>query len=171
MAVRAGQRRLRWHAASGGTSLGVHESQSRMWETYRRSQPSFLAVAYPKLQEKFPQLNDTDLDSFYRAINHVERQFIRVEADEATYNCTSCCASNSNATWSTGKVKVSDLPEEWNERFEAYLGVTPPNDKLGVLQDVHCRAAVSVFPDLCARQPAQRAVLQHRAQGASEPAG
>jgi carboxypeptidase Taq len=132
---------------AGGTSLGVHESQSRMWENIVGRSRHFWQWAYPKLQEKFPQLNDTTLDSFYRAINHVERQFIRVEADEATYNLHIMLRFELECDMVTGKVKVGDLPEEWNERFEAYLGVTPPNDKLGVLQDVHWSGGgIGYFP-------------------------
>ncbi|MBK8137609.1 MAG: carboxypeptidase M32 [Chloroflexi bacterium] len=132
---------------AGGTSLGVHESQSRLWENIvGRSRP-FWKWAYPQLQATFPQLGGTDLDTFYRAINTVQRQFIRVEADEATYNLHIMLRFELECDLVAGKVKVADLPEEWNDRFEAYLGVTPPNDRMGVLQDVHWSfGGIGYFP-------------------------
>lgn len=132
---------------AGGTSLGVHESQSRMWENIVGRSREFWQWAYPKLQQTFPQLANTSLDTFYRAVNQVERQFIRVEADEATYNLHIMLRFELECDMVSGKVKISDLPEEWNDRFEAYLGVTPPNDRLGVLQDVHWSfGGIGYFP-------------------------
>lgn len=132
---------------AGGTSLGVHESQSRLWENIVGRSRQFWKWAYPQLQQTFPQLGSTDLEAFYRAINTVERQFIRVEADEATYNLHIMLRFELECDLVAGKVKVSDLPEEWNERFEAYLGVTPRNDAEGVLQDVHWSfGGIGYFP-------------------------
>ncbi|MBK9123372.1 MAG: carboxypeptidase M32 [Chloroflexi bacterium] len=133
---------------AGGTSLGVHESQSRMWENIVGRSKPFWSWAYPRLQQTFPaQLGSVSLDDFWRAVNTVERQFIRVEADEATYNLHIMLRFELECDMVSGKVAVKDLPREWNERFEAYLGVTPPNDKVGVLQDVHWSGGmIGYFP-------------------------
>jgi carboxypeptidase Taq len=121
-----------------GTSLAVHESQSRMWENIVGRSRGFWSWAFPKLKALFPdQLAKSDAESFYRAINTVEPSFIRVEADEATYNLHIMLRFELEMDMVAGKVKVSDLPEEWNDRFEAYLGIEPPNDREGVLQDIH----------------------------------
>lgn len=121
-----------------GTSLGVHESQSRMWENIVGRSRGFWSWAYPKFKEMFPeQTADTSEETFYRAINKVYPSYIRVEADEATYNLHIMLRFELEMELISGKVKVSDLPEEWNDRFEAFIGITPPTDTLGVLQDVH----------------------------------
>lgn len=121
-----------------GTSLAVHESQSRMWENIVGRSKGFWSWALPRLQAAFPeQLGAVDLDSFYKAINKVQRSFIRVEADEATYNLHIMLRFELEMGLVSGQIKVADLPREWNERFEAFLGVVPPTDTLGVLQDVH----------------------------------
>lgn len=122
---------------AGGTSLAVHESQSRMWENIVGRSKGFWSWALPKLQTAFPQLKGTDLDTFYAAINKVEPSFVRVEADEATYNLHIMLRFGLEVDMIAGKVDLARLPQEWNERFEAYLGIVPPNDTLGVLQDVH----------------------------------
>ena len=121
-----------------GTSLAVHESQSRMWENVVGRSRGFWTWAFPKLRALFPdQLAKTDAEGFYRAINTIQPSFIRVEADEATYNLHIMLRFELEMDMVAGKVKVSDLPEEWNDRFEAYLGIEPPNDREGVLQDIH----------------------------------
>jgi carboxypeptidase Taq len=121
-----------------GTSLSVHESQSRMWENVVGRSRGFWNWAFPQLKALFPEpLANSDVESFYRAINIVKPSFIRVEADEATYNLHIMLRFELEMDMVAGKVKVADLPEEWNQRFEAYLGIEPPSDALGVLQDVH----------------------------------
>ncbi len=131
-----------------GTSLGVHESQSRMWENLVGRSKGFWQWALPRLQEVFPQqLGSTDLDTFYRAINKVRRQFIRVEADEATYNLHIMLRFEIEAELLAGQLAVAELPRIWNERFEAAFGIVPPTDTLGVLQDVHWSSGlVGYFP-------------------------
>ena len=122
----------------GGTSLGVHESQSRMWENIVGRSKGFWSWAYPKLQETFPaQFTGVSLDDFYRAVNKVHPSFIRVEADEATYNLHIMLRFELEMAMIDGSVGIEKLPQEWNERFESYLGIVPPTDTLGVLQDVH----------------------------------
>ena len=121
-----------------GASLGVHESQSRMWENLVGRSLPFWEFFYPRLKEIFPaQLNNVDLLSFYKAINKVEPSFIRVEADEATYNLHIMLRLELEIAMIEGAVAIKDLPDEWNSRMKEYLGVVPPNDSKGVLQDIH----------------------------------
>jgi carboxypeptidase Taq len=127
----------RTHLADGA-SLGLHESQSRLYENLVGRSYDFWIYYYPRLQELFPsQLANVSLDSFYKGINKVEPSLIRVEADEATYNLHIMLRLELEIALIEGKVAVKDLPEEWNDRMQAYLGLTPPNDAQGVLQDVH----------------------------------
>ncbi len=121
-----------------GATLALHESQSRLWENLvARSRP-FWEGFYPRLQEVFPgQLGDVDLERFYKGINKVEPSLIRVEADEATYNLHIMLRLELEIALVEGSLEVRDLPETWNARMQEYLGLTPPNDALGVLQDIH----------------------------------
>ena len=123
---------------AGGTSLAVHESQSRMWENLVGRSLSFWEHFYPSLKKTFPgQLEGVGLKSFYKAINKVEPSLIRVNADEATYNLHIMLRFELEIAMVEGTVAVKDLPEIWNTKMEEYLGVTPPNDAKGVLQDIH----------------------------------
>lgn len=122
---------------ANGASLAVHESQSRMWENLVGRSLPFWEHFYPRMQEIFPQMNGVSLDQFYKAINKVYPSLIRVEADEATYNLHIMLRLELEIAMLEGKVLVKDLPEAWNARMQDYLGLTPPNDALGVLQDVH----------------------------------
>jgi carboxypeptidase Taq len=119
-------------------SLGIHESQSRMWENLvGRSRP-FWMWAYPRLQETFPkQLKKVSLETFYSAINKVSPSFIRVEADEVTYNLHVMVRFEVELALLEGSLKIKELPEAWNEKYQEYLGITPPDDARGCLQDVH----------------------------------
>jgi carboxypeptidase Taq len=121
-----------------GTSSGVHESQSRLWENLVGRSRGFWQFFYPKLQDVFPdQLGSVSLDTFYRAINKVERSLIRTDADEVTYNLHIMLRFDFELALLEGRLAVCDLPEAWCERFEADLGIVPPDDRDGVLQDVH----------------------------------
>jgi len=121
-----------------GASLAIHESQSRMWENLVGRSLPFWEHFYPRAQELFPtQLRNVKLDHFYKAINKVQPSFIRVEADEATYNLHIMLRLELEIAMVEGKVAVKDLPELWNTKMQEYLGVTPPNDAKGVLQDIH----------------------------------
>ncbi len=122
---------------ASGTSSGVHESQSRLWENLVGRRLEFWRFYYPRLQASMPALADVSLDQFYRAINKVERSLIRVDADEVTYNLHVMLRFDLELDLLEGKLAVRDLPEAWNSRFQHDLGITPPNDRLGVLQDVH----------------------------------
>ncbi|MBO6940129.1 MAG: carboxypeptidase M32 [Deltaproteobacteria bacterium] len=121
-----------------GTSTGVHESQSRLWENLvGRSRP-FWEHMYPKLQATFPEpLADVSLDDFHRAINTVERGLVRVDSDEVTYNLHVMLRFDLECAMLEGELAIRDLPEAWNARMEADLGTKPPTDTLGCLQDVH----------------------------------
>lgn len=123
---------------AGGASLALHESQSRMWENLVGRSFAFWEHFYPQLQATFPeQLSDISIEQFYKGINRVEPSLIRVEADEATYNLHIMLRLELEIALIEGKIEIKDLPQAWNERMEAYLGVTPPNDAQGVLQDIH----------------------------------
>jgi len=123
---------------AGGSSLAVHESQSRMWENLIGRSIPFWQWYYPKLQARFPeQTKGVSLESFYKAINKVEPSFIRVEADEATYNLHIMLRLEIEIGLLEGSIKVHELPQAWNDRFEEYLGIRPKNDAEGCLQDVH----------------------------------
>jgi len=121
-----------------GTSMGIHESQSRLWENMiGRSRP-FWERYYGDLQQHFgPQLKDVSVEDFYRAINRVENSLIRIEADELTYNLHIIIRYEIEKMLFNEGLSVKDLPEVWNAKYNEYLGITPPNDGLGVLQDVH----------------------------------
>jgi carboxypeptidase Taq len=123
---------------ASGTSAGVHESQSRLWENQvGRSRP-FWEYFYPQLQAAFPaQLEGVSMDSFYRAVNKVQRSLIRVDADEVTYNLHVMIRFDLELALLEGSLAVRDLPEAWNARYSADLGITPPDDRDGALQDVH----------------------------------
>jgi carboxypeptidase Taq len=123
---------------AGGTSSGVHESQSRLWENLVGRSRNFWQFLYPQLQAAFPsQLNQVSLETFYRAINKVERSLIRTDADEVTYNLHVMIRFDLELQLLEGKLAVRDLPQAWNERYNSDLGIAPPNDSNGVLQDVH----------------------------------
>ncbi len=123
---------------SGGTSLAVHESQSRMWENLVGRSLPFWEHFFPEIKKLFPsQMDGVSVKSFYKAINKVEPSFIRVNADEATYNLHIMLRLELEIGMVDGSIKVRDLPEIWNTKMREYLGITPPNDAQGVLQDVH----------------------------------
>jgi carboxypeptidase Taq len=130
-----------------GASLAVHESQSRMWENLvGRSLPMWEHF-YPRLQEVFPQLAEVSLEKFYKGINKVQPSLIRTEADEATYNLHIMLRLDIEIALLEGKVAVKDLPALWNAKMEEYLGITPPNDAVGVLQDIHWSGGmIGYFP-------------------------
>ncbi|HEX5839267.1 MAG TPA: carboxypeptidase M32 [Anaerolineales bacterium] len=123
---------------SGGTSLAVHESQSRMWENLVGRSLPFWEHFYPMLKKTFPvQLEGVSLKTFYKAINKVEPSLIRVNADEATYNLHIMLRLELEIGMVEGTLAIKDLPEIWNTKMQEYLGVVPPDDAKGVLQDIH----------------------------------
>ena len=132
----------------GGASSGIHESQSRMWENLVGRSLPFWQNFYPRLQEIFPaQLGNLALEAFYKGINKVQPSLIRVEADEATYNLHIMLRMELEIDLMEGTLAVKDLPEAWNSRFQEYLGLTPPDNSQGVLQDVHWSGGmIGYFP-------------------------
>ncbi|HCK64944.1 MAG TPA: carboxypeptidase [Anaerolineae bacterium] len=121
-----------------GTSLAIHESQSRMWENMVGRSLPFWEHFYPDLKKTFSsQLEDVKLKQFYKAINKVQPSLIRVNADEATYNLHIMLRLEIEIGMVDGSIRIKDLPEIWNTKFKEYLGITPPNDAQGVLQDIH----------------------------------
>lgn len=132
---------------AGGVSLGVHESQSRTWENIVGRSKSFWTAFLPSLKQKFSALPDISVDDFYKAVNKVEPSFIRVEADEVTYNLHVMVRFEVECAILTGELAIRDLPDYWNTKYEEYLGVTPPSDTKGCLQDVHwSQGSVGYFP-------------------------
>jgi carboxypeptidase Taq len=140
--------KYRRSALGGAASLAVHESQSRMWENLVGRSRAFWRFFYPRLQEYFPQqLGNVSMEAFYKAINKVEPSFIRVEADEATYNLHIMLRLELEIALMEGSLEVKHLPEAWNTRMKEYLGITSPNDRLGVLQDIHWSGGmIGYFP-------------------------
>jgi carboxypeptidase Taq len=131
-----------------GASYGVHESQSRLWENVVARSQAFWSHYLPVLREFFPdQLTGVDLDTFYRAINKVEPSLIRVEADEVTYNLHIFMRFELEQALVDDQLEVAHLPEAWNAKMAEYLGIVPPDDGQGVLQDVHWSAGLlGYFP-------------------------
>jgi carboxypeptidase Taq len=121
-----------------GASLGFHESQSRMWENMVGRSLPFWRHVFPQLQATFPEaVGGATLDDWYRSVNWIEPSLIRVEADEATYNLHIILRFELEQELLAGSIDLADLPEIWNQRMKEYLGVEPPNDAVGVLQDMH----------------------------------
>jgi carboxypeptidase Taq len=131
-----------------GVSLGLHESQSRLWENLVGRGEPLWRFLYPRLQETFPeQLGGVELERFYRAINRVHPSLIRVEADEVTYNMHIILRFELEQDLIDGRLEPRDLPEAWNGRMHEYLGIDVPRDAEGVLQDMHwSTGGIGYFP-------------------------
>jgi carboxypeptidase Taq len=131
-----------------GASLGMHESQSRLWENLIGRSRLFWKHYYPRLQAYFPtQLNGVSLEHFYQAINRVEPSPIRVEADEVTYNLHIMLRFELEHALLEGRIPVKHLPRHWNEKMDEYLGIVPRDDAQGVLQDIHwSHVSLGYFP-------------------------
>jgi len=131
-----------------GVSLGLHESQSRTWENLvGRSRP-FWRYFYPQLQEAFPdEFGSMTEDDFYRSVNHVEPSLIRVDADEVTYNFHIIIRFELEQELIEGRVEVAEMPAWFDAKMDEYLGITPPNPSLGVMQDMHwAGGSMGYFP-------------------------
>ncbi len=133
---------------ANGVSSAVHESQSRMWENLVGRSLPFCEHFFPELKKAFPaQLDGVSVKTFYKAINKVEPSLIRVNADEATYNLHIMLRLELEIGILEGTVAVKDLPEIWNAKMQDYVGITPPDDAHGVLQDIHWSAGLfGYFP-------------------------
>jgi carboxypeptidase Taq len=121
-----------------GTSAGVHESQSRLWENVVGRSRAFWEHFFPALRDAFPdQFRQIGFETFYRAINKVQRSLIRTDADEVTYNLHIMMRFDLELDLLEGHLRVKDLPEAWRARMQADLGLAPTDDRDGCLQDVH----------------------------------
>jgi carboxypeptidase Taq len=130
-----------------GTSLALHESQSRMFENLVGRSIGWWTWLYPDVQRLFPHLGAVPLEDFHRAINKVQPSLIRIEADEATYSLHIILRFELEQELIAGEVAPADLPAVWNERMQEYLGVEVPDDAHCVLQDVHwSRGTLGYFP-------------------------
>jgi carboxypeptidase Taq len=119
-------------------SLGIHESQSRLWENLVGRSLPFWRLFYPRLQQAYPeQLGDVDLERFHAGIHVVRPSLIRIQADEVTYGMHVMLRFELEQDIVEGRVELRDLPQRWNEKMWEYLGVEVPDDGHGVLQDVH----------------------------------
>ena len=129
-------------------SLGIHESQSRMWENLVGRSRAFWTHFFPQAQAAFPEaLSDVSVDNFFFAINNVQPSLIRVEADEATYNLHIIVRFELEQALLAGQLSIDDLPGAWRAKYREYLGIEPPDDAAGVLQDVHWSAGLmGYFP-------------------------
>ncbi|MBV9711195.1 MAG: carboxypeptidase M32, partial [Ktedonobacteraceae bacterium] len=132
---------------AGGASLGVHESQSRLWENYLGRSEPYWQGKYAIVREVFPeQFSNVDVATFVRALNKVEPSLIRVEADEVTYNLHILIRFELEKALVNGEIAVESLPELWNAKYRAYLGIEPPDNSDGVLQDMHWSNGFGYFP-------------------------
>lgn len=132
---------------AGGISLGLHESQSRLWENIVGRSLPFWRHFLPSLQAALPALGGVSAEAFYQAINRVEPGPIRIGSDELSYNLHILVRFELECEIVEGTLAVRDLPEAWNAKYETLLGVTPANDGVGCLQDVHwSRGSVGYFP-------------------------
>ncbi len=130
-----------------GCSMGIHESQSRMLENFIGRSKEFWTYWYPIFQNVFPEnLKDYSMENFHRSINVVEPSFIRVDADEVTYGLHVILRFELEKMIIEDNLQVDELPGLWNEKMEELLGIIPPNDRLGVLQDVHWTSGFGYFP-------------------------
>jgi carboxypeptidase Taq len=130
-----------------GTSLGIHESQSRFWENIVGRSEAFVRRYFDRFVKHFPHMADQTPRSLYEAMNHVEPSFIRVEADEVTYGLHIILRFQLEKALVSGDLEVKDLPEAWNSKFEELFGIRPKNDQEGVLQDIHwSMGAIGYFP-------------------------
>jgi carboxypeptidase Taq len=121
-----------------GASSGVHESQSRLWENLVGRSRKFWEFYYPRLQAVFPeQLGRVRQEDFVRAINKVKPSLIRTDADEVTYNLHVMIRFDLELAMLEGRLAVKDLPDAWHARYESDLGLRAPDNRDGVLQDVH----------------------------------
>jgi carboxypeptidase Taq len=129
-------------------SLGVHESQSRLWENLVGRGRAFWAYWLPMARRIFHEaLADVSIDQFHAAVNHVAPSLIRVRADEATYNLHIIVRFELEQDLLAGNLEVVDLPAAWNQKYREYLGVAPTNDAEGCLQDIHWSAGlIGYFP-------------------------
>ena len=138
---------LNYTILAGGATMGLHESQSRLFENYIGRSRAFIACIWPTLVGLFPgRFADVSEEEFYRAVNKAEPGLIRTEADELTYSLHIMVRYELEKALLRGELAVRDLPAAWNEKYKAYLGVEVPDDTHGVLQDIHWTSDFGYFP-------------------------
>ncbi|MBR5947569.1 MAG: carboxypeptidase M32 [Clostridia bacterium] len=135
-------------ALASGTSMSVHETQSRFFENILGRSENFIKLVYPKLKELFPeQLADVSEHELYLAVNKAEPSLIRIDADELTYVLHIMIRYELEKKMMHGEISVDELPSEWNRLYKEYLGIDVPNNSIGVLQDVHWSSGmIGYFP-------------------------
>ena len=135
-------------ARGEAVSLGIHESQSRLWENFVGRSRSFWKHFFPKVKAAFPQaMSDVKEEDWYFAINDVRASLIRTDADEATYNLHVMLRFELEEAMLKGELAAREVPEAWNRKMRDYLGLTPPDDARGCLQDIHWSGgAIGYFP-------------------------
>lgn len=140
--------REHWGTPAGDpVSLGIHESQSRLWENMVGRSRAFWEHWYPQAQKAFPALKGVKLDDFYFAVNEVKPSFIRVEADEVTYNLHILLRFELERAILNGDLTAADVPEAWNKKFHDYFSLKVPDDATGCLQDIHWSSGyIGYFP-------------------------
>ncbi len=132
---------------AGGASMGVHESQSRLWENAIGRSEAYWRGQYAKVREIFPEhFADVDVTTFARALNRVQPSLIRVEADEVTYNLHIIIRFELEKALVNGDLAIESLPSTWNAKYREYLGIEPETDTNGVLQDIHWTSGFGYFP-------------------------
>ena len=117
--------------------MGLHESQSRIWENILGRNINFWKPIYSKVQELFPEYEKISLEDFYKEINHIRTGYIRTESDEVTYCFHIIIRYELEKELMSGRLNVTELPDAWNAKMKEYLGIEPPTDTLGVMQDTH----------------------------------
>ncbi len=139
---------LAFTVLDGGVSMGIHESQSRFYENLLGRSRAFIWHIFPIMQSIFPlQMQGVGAEDIYRAVNRVQPSLIRTEADEVTYCLHVMIRYELEKKVMSGELQVHDLPKEWNRLYKEYLGVTVPNDTMGVLQDCHwSQGSIGYFP-------------------------
>ena len=138
---------LHYSPIDGGTSLIIHESQSRFWENFIGKSKTFLASIYQEMKKIDPKIEKYSIDEIYYYINLVRPSLIRTEADEVTYHMHIMIRFELEKALIEGKIQVHDLPKIWKEKYEEYLGISPKTDKEGVLQDIHWSGgSIGYFP-------------------------
>lgn len=139
----------KWYGFPAGSyaSLGVHESQSRLWENFIGRSQEFWEWCFPEVLQRTDAWEDLDAHTVYRDANRIEASLIRVEADEVTYNLHILIRFEIEQALLSGELPVDDAPAAWNERYQHYLGIKPPTHADGILQDVHWSAGlIGYFP-------------------------
>ena len=146
--------------------MGMHESQSRFYENNLGRSLAFWTPIYAKLQQTFPtQLEQISLEQFYRAVNHAQSSLIRTEADELTYPFHIMIRYEIEKEIFSGDVSVHQLPALWNDKYKQYLGITPPTDTEGILQDMHWACGnFGYFPSYALGSAIAAQIYHHLAQ-------